>query len=52
LEKAPGTDAYVVEYDARGNVWVAPPGTYETSYQPGQGLDAGAGAAACHAAVG
>ncbi len=48
LSTAPGTDAYVVEYDAAGNVWVAPPGTYEASYHPGRGSGS---AGACHVAV-
>ncbi len=50
LGKAPGADAYVVEFDARGDVWVAPAGTYEPMYESGQGFDAGAGA--CRVAVG
>ncbi len=51
LDKAPSTDAYVVEYNSAGDVWVAPPGTYETLYEPTQGLDSGGGAAACDVAV-
>jgi hypothetical protein len=30
---------YVIEYDSSGNVWVAPPGSYGASYNPGQGFD-------------
>ena len=49
LQTAPGTDAYVVEYDDAGHVWVAPAGTYEAAYDPSQGL--GTAANACHVAV-
>jgi hypothetical protein len=49
LSGAPGTGSFVVEYDSAGNVWVAPPGTYEASYDPSQGLDADPDA--CHVAV-
>lgn len=40
LHLAPSPDNYVVEYDSSGNVWVAPPGQYEPTFQPSQGLDA------------
>jgi hypothetical protein len=49
LSGAPGTGSFVVEYDSAGNVWVAPPGSYEASYDPSQGLDANPDA--CHVAV-
>lgn len=31
------TTYYVLEYDASGNVWVEPPGQYDTSYNPAHG---------------
>jgi hypothetical protein len=31
------TTHYVIEYDSSGNVWVEPPGRYDTSYDPAQG---------------
>ena len=31
------TTHYVIEYDSAGNVWVEPPGRYDTSYNPAQG---------------
>jgi hypothetical protein len=49
LRTAPSTDAYVIKYDAAGNVWVAPPGTYHAAYDSSQGL--GADSNACHVAV-
>jgi hypothetical protein len=49
LQTAPSTEAYVIEYDDAGHVWVAPPGTYEAEYAPSQGL--GSASNACHAAV-
>jgi len=49
LKTAPSTDAYVVEYDGAGNVWVSPAGTYEASYDPSQGLRSVSNA--CHTAV-
>jgi hypothetical protein len=49
LRTAPSTDAYVIKYDTAGNVWVAPPGTYQTAYDPSQGL--GSDSNACHVAV-
>jgi hypothetical protein len=30
---------YVIEYDSSGNVWVAPPGSYEAAFNPGQSFD-------------
>jgi hypothetical protein len=36
---APSTADYVVEYDSTGNVWVAPPNTFEPSFVANQGLD-------------
>jgi hypothetical protein len=50
LRRTPGTDAYVVEYDSAGHVWVAPAGTDGASYVPSQGLDASPDA--CRVAVG
>jgi hypothetical protein len=39
LPKAPATTNYVMEYDASGHVWIAPPGAYGAIYNPGQGFD-------------
>ncbi len=39
LNGTPSTADYVVEYDSSGNVWVAPPNTFEPSYVASQGLD-------------
>jgi Domain of unknown function (DUF4190) len=50
LVGAPATTDYVIEFDAQGNVWVAPPGTYETAYDPQQ--DPAANPDACQVAVG
>ena len=49
LRTTPSTEAYVIKYDAAGNVWVAPPGTYQAAYDPSQGL--GSSSNACHVAV-
>jgi hypothetical protein len=38
LHSAPATTNYVIEYDASGHVWIAPPGSYGT-YNPGQDID-------------
>ncbi len=40
LPKPPGTTSYVIEYDAAGHVWIAPPGQYGATYNPGQDFDA------------
>ena len=40
LQHAPATTFYVIEYDSSGHVWVAPPGSFETSYNPAQSFDA------------
>jgi Domain of unknown function (DUF4190) len=40
LNGIPATADYVVEYDSSGNVWVAPPNTFEPSFVPNQGLEA------------
>jgi hypothetical protein len=37
LHDAPGTRFYVIEYDAAGHVWVAPPGSYGP-YNRGQDI--------------
>jgi len=50
LHLTPGTTDYVVEYNSTGNVWVAPPNTFEASFDPNQGL--GANPNACEAAAG
>ena len=49
LQSAPGTKHYVIEYDAAGHVWIAPPGSYR-SYDVGQ--DFSANPNICEAAVG
>ena len=38
LHSPPATTHYVIEYDASGHVWVAPPGSYGV-YDPGQDFD-------------
>ena len=40
MAKAPATTAYVIEYDSAGHVWVAPPGSYGATYNPGQNFEA------------
>jgi hypothetical protein len=50
LPTPPGTKFYVIEYDSSGHVWVAPPGSYGATYNPGQGFDANENV--CLAAVG
>jgi len=50
LKSAPGTSYYVIEYDASGNLWVAPPGTYGATYNPGQSFEGNPNI--CLAAVG
>jgi hypothetical protein len=37
LQSAPGTKYYVIEYDAAGHIWIAPPGVYGP-YNVGQDL--------------
>ncbi len=39
LHAPPTTTSYVVEYDSAGNVWVAPSGRFEQSFDPTLGLD-------------
>ncbi len=39
MQTPPGTTFYVIEYDAAGHVWVAPPGSYQVSYNRGQDFD-------------
>ncbi len=39
LHNAPSTTSYVIEYDSAGHVWVAPPGSYGATYNPGQSFD-------------
>jgi hypothetical protein len=39
LHIAPGTSSYVIEYDMAGHIWIAPPGQYPTTYNPGQDFD-------------
>lgn len=34
LHNALDPQDYVIEYDAQGNVWIEPAGTYDTSYNP------------------
>ena len=50
MRRPPATTQYVIEYDAAGHVWVAPPGAYEAGYNPGQSFDADPNI--CLAAVG
>jgi hypothetical protein len=38
LHSPPATTRYVIEYDASGHVWIAPPGSYG-AYNPGQDFD-------------
>jgi hypothetical protein len=38
LHAPPPTKNYVIEYDASGHVWIAPPGSYG-AYNPGQDFD-------------
>jgi hypothetical protein len=38
LAKPPGTANYVIEYDSSGDVWVAPPGAYGATFNPGQSM--------------
>jgi hypothetical protein len=45
------TTNYVIEYDSAGHVWVAPPGSYEATYNPGQSFDRNPGGV-CGAAAG
>ena len=40
LPSPPATTSYVIEYDSAGHVWVAPPGSYGATYNPGQSFDA------------
>lgn len=39
LHVPPDTTDYVIEYDSSGHVWVAPPGTFESSFELNQGFD-------------
>ena len=39
LHAALPTTNYVIEYDSSGNVWIAPPGSYEATFNAGQGFD-------------
>jgi hypothetical protein len=34
MPSAPLTTHYVIEYDAAGHIWVAPPGKYDAAYSP------------------
>jgi len=49
LMSAPGTKYYVIEYDAAGHIWIAPPGIYGP-YNKGQDFNADPNI--CEAAVG
>ncbi len=40
LPTPPGTKFYVIEYDSSGHIWIAPPGAYNPTYNPGQDFDA------------
>jgi len=40
MARAPATTSYVIEYDSAGHVWVAPPGSYGATYNPGQDFSA------------
>jgi hypothetical protein len=37
LAQVPETTHYVIEYDSSGNVWVEPPGQYDSSYNSARG---------------
>jgi hypothetical protein len=37
MSQVPETTHYVIEYDSSGNVWVEPPGQYDSSYNPARG---------------
>ena len=50
IPNPPGNRFYVIEYDSSGHVWVAPPGSYGATYNPGQSFDADPNI--CLAAVG
>ncbi len=50
LREPPAATSYVIEYDASGHVWIAPPGSYQDAYDPGQGFDGNPDV--CDAAVG
>ncbi len=50
LHEAPPTDHYVVEFDASGNVWIAPAGTFDPSFEFQQGFASNPNA--CAEAVG
>ena len=36
LPTPPATKFYVIEYDSSGHLWIAPPGAYSPTYNPGQ----------------
>ena len=50
LPNPPATKFYVIEYDSAGHIWIAPPGSYGATYNPGQDFDAHPDI--CDAAVG
>ena len=50
MKTPPATRFYVIEFDSAGHVWVAPPGSYPATYNPGQSFDANPDV--CMAAVG
>jgi hypothetical protein len=50
LASPPADTSYVIEYDSAGHVWIAPPGAYGATYNPGQSFDANPNI--CLAAVG
>ena len=37
IDQAFDTTHYVLEYDSSGNIWIEPPGQYDTSYNPAHG---------------
>ena len=39
LHTPPSTTDYVIEYDAAGHIWIAPPGSYSATYNTGQDFD-------------
>jgi hypothetical protein len=49
LHSPPSAANYTIEYDSQGHVWVAPPETFESSYDPSQ--DVRLNTAACGVAV-
>ena len=36
LHTPPSSNDYVIEYDSAGHLWIAPPGSFSATYNPGQ----------------